>query len=73
MCITAQSVRQGNKEEGNIRGEDDDDSGGNDGRGNGGGDDDDERGQQGYVFDYHKTIECFGKKLGRVQEGLDLV
>ena len=41
MCITAQSVRQGNKEEGNIRGEDDDDSGGNDGRGNGGGDDDD--------------------------------
>ena len=68
MCITAQSVRQGNKEEGNSRGGD-----GNNGRGNGGGDDDDERGQQGYVFDYHKSIECFGKKLGEVQEGPDLV
>ena len=27
MCITAQSVRQGNKEEGNSRGDDDDDDG----------------------------------------------
>ena len=36
MCITAQSVRQGNKEEGNSRGGD-----GNNGRGNGDGDDHD--------------------------------
>ena len=63
MCITAQSVRQGNKEEGNSRGDDD-------GSDNGAGDDDDKRGQQGDVFD---SIECFGKKLGKVQEGPDLV
>ena len=72
MCITAQSVRQGNKEEGNSRGDDDDD-GGNDGSGKGGDDDDDKRGQQGDLFDYHKSIECFGKGLGEVQEGPDLV
>ena len=32
MCITAQSVRQGNKEEGNSRGDDDDGDYGEDGR-----------------------------------------
>ena len=62
MCITAQSVRQGNKEEGNSRGDD--------GSDNGAGDDDDKRGQQGDVFDYHNSIECLVRNRGKCRKAL---